>query len=138
MIEPEIAGRASALTTGDAVSRLEHLLDAYASAQSDVEQRWEIHRQFHLELLRPASTPWDIRTLQMLWDAGERYVRHAFDRNAARPEEPQRRVDAHRILLRSVCSGDPLAASAAALDHLARNEEVAIRGIEDTPSAGTA
>lgn len=129
IIEPEISGRVSTILSADLVSRLEDLLVLYA--KSDIEQRWELHREFHLELLRPAATSWDIRTLQMLWDAGERYVRRAFDRSAAQPEEPERRAEAHRVLLQAVASGDVNVASAAALDHLIHNEQVALEGIQD-------
>jgi DNA-binding GntR family transcriptional regulator len=138
LIEPEVTGRASTMVTDEFAARMEGLLTEYADAEPDVERRWTIHRQFHCELLRPAATAWDVRTLEMLWDAGERYVRHAFDKLAQQPEEPERRVDAHRILLRVVCSGDRRAASAAALDHLTRNEETAVRGIEDSASAALA
>jgi DNA-binding GntR family transcriptional regulator len=132
LVEPEIAGRVGALLTDDIVATLEQMLLEFADEKTDNDQRWEIHRQFHLEMLRPAATTWDIRTLQMLWDAGERYVRHAFDKkNVEAPDGFQRRADAHRILLRAVASGDTRAASAATLDHLTRNEKIAISGIVD-------
>lgn len=131
LIEPDITGRVSSLLTAEHVGSLEHILVQYADTRSDVDMRWDLHRQFHLELLRPAATAWDMRTLQMLWDAGERYVRHAFDKRVAEPEVPERRAQVHRELLRDVSSGDVALASAAALEHLTHNEEIAIRGISD-------
>jgi DNA-binding GntR family transcriptional regulator len=138
LIEPEIAGRASSLLSSDDVAELETLLAGLSQHQEDIEVGWELHRLFHVALLRPAATAWDMRTLEMLWDAGERYVRHSFDKLATEPSEPRRRTDAHRVLLRAVTSGDALAASAAMREHLLRNEEIAIRGITDDPSAQTA
>lgn len=133
LLEPEISGRVSELLTDAHVNRLEHLLEEYVDSRSDIERRWELHRQFHFELLRPAATTWDIRTLQMLWDAGERYVRHAFDRNATSPEEPERRAAAHLVLLRAVASRDPDLARAAALEHLVHNEAVAVLAVDYSP-----
>jgi hypothetical protein len=40
-----------------------------------------------LELFRPAATEWDIRTLETLWHASERYVRLAFSGLDASPDE---------------------------------------------------
>jgi DNA-binding GntR family transcriptional regulator len=131
LIEPEITGRASALLTPSVVGELNDLLVLYADTVSDVDRRWELHRQFHRELLRPAASTWDLRALEMLWDAGERYVRHAFDKRVTEPEVPEKRAEIHRVLLEVVSSGDAELASAAALEHLSHNEEIAIRGIED-------
>ncbi len=130
-IEPEIAGRASELLDAEAVAELEQVLVVFGDERTDNEQQWAIHREFHLKLLSPAATPWDLRTLEMLWDAGERYVRHAFDKHAMEPQETRRRLDSHYVLLRAVASGDARAASAATLDHLERNEQVAISGITE-------
>ena len=135
VIEPEIASRVGTRLAEHELRNLEQLLVAYVDAEADVERRWDLHRQFHLGLLRPAATPWDMRALQMLWDAGDRYVRHAFDKGAARPQEPRRRADAHRDLLRAVCSGEPKAASKAALGHLITNEQAAVTGIAEVPSS---
>jgi DNA-binding GntR family transcriptional regulator len=127
-IEPEIAGRSSELLDAEAVAELEHLLAVFGDDRTDNERQWELHREFHLKLLRPAMTPWDLRTLEMLWDAGERYVRHAFDKHAMEPQERRRRLESHHDLLRAVVSGD---ARAATLEHLERNEQTAISGITD-------
>ena len=102
LVEPELAGRASTAIDTATAQQLDRLLVSYGDAEADTERRWDVHRQFHLELLRPAATPWDLRTLQMLWDAGDRYVRHAFDKGSAQPDEPTRRVEVHQALLAAV------------------------------------
>lgn len=138
LVEPDIAGRASVLLGASDLVELESLLAGLSEQQEDIETGWELHRLFHVALLRPAATTWDMRTLEMLWDAGERYVRHSFDKLVFSPVEPQRRSDAHRELLRAMTSGDSLVASAAMHEHLLRNEKIAIRGIEDDAPAETA
>ena len=137
LIEPEIAGRASTLLTKDDLAELEQFIEGLAQPQDDIEDGWELHRLFHVALLRPAATAWDMRTLEMLWDAGERYVRHSFDRLALAPDEPRRRSDAHRVLLSTVASGDSVATSAAMRGHLLRNKEIATRGLEDDRAVET-
>ena len=39
---------------------------------------YDDHRAFHMALLAPAASAWDIRILMMTWRASERYVRMGF------------------------------------------------------------
>jgi DNA-binding GntR family transcriptional regulator len=132
-IEPEIAGRASALLTPADFERLDTLQKAHASAD-DADERHEAHHALHVEMLRPATTPWDERVLDMLWHASERYVRYAFDRLVAHPSEPARRGRAHADLLDAVRTGDPKTASEALAQHLVHTETVVLAALEKLAS----
>ena len=79
--------------------------------------------------LRPAATAWDIRTLETLWHAAERYVRLAFSGLDAAPDEHSRREHAHRQLIDAFRSRDPGAVYASVLQHLDANEQIAQRAI---------
>jgi DNA-binding GntR family transcriptional regulator len=124
-IEPELAGRASMLLTPADFRRLDALQRAHARAR-DRDARHQAHHALHVEMLRPAATPWDERVLDMLWHASERYVRYAFERLAAHPEEPERRGRAHADLLTAVRTGDPETASEALTRHLAHTESIVV------------
>jgi DNA-binding GntR family transcriptional regulator len=128
-IEPELAARASTLLTPDDFEYLETLQKAHASAR-DGDERHQAHHALHVEMLRPAATPWDERVLEMLWHASERYIRYAFNRAAANPKEPARRNKAHADLLTALRTGDPRTASVALTQHLVHTETIVLTAIE--------
>jgi DNA-binding GntR family transcriptional regulator len=128
-IEPELAARACTLLTPGDVERLETLRKEHASAR-DGDERHQAHHALHVEMLRPAATPWDERILEMLWHASERYVRYAFNRVAADPKEPARRDKAHADLLMALRTGDPKTASVALTQHLVHTETIVLTAIE--------
>jgi DNA-binding GntR family transcriptional regulator len=128
-IEPEIAGRASALLTPADFERLDALQKAHASAD-DADEKHQAHHALHVEMLSPATTPWDERVLDMLWHASERYVRYAFDRLVALPSEPTRRGRAHADLLDAFRTGDAKAASEALDEHLVHTETIVLAALE--------
>lgn len=127
-IEPELAGRASTLLTGADFERLDTLLEAHASAR-DPDERHQAHHALHVGMLRPATTPWDERVLDMLWHASERYVRYAFVRLAAHPSEPARRGRAHADLLAAFRTGNAKTASEALAEHLVHTETIVLAAI---------
>lgn len=128
-LEPELAGRACTLLTADDFDRLQTLQMAHAEA-SDGDGRHEAHLALHVEMLRPAATPWDERFLEMLWNASERYIRYAFNRVAADPKEPARRGRAHADLLTALRTRDPKTASQAVAQHLVHTETIVLAAIE--------
>jgi DNA-binding GntR family transcriptional regulator len=130
IIEPELASRASALLTEQDRKPLEALIDALADPTHGFDAQYESHQRFHFELIRPAATAWDLRVLQTLWNAAERYVRHSFGHNLERPEL-DRRAETHHVLLDAMLSGDPDSGARAYVDHLTLNEQIAARGIGD-------
>lgn len=128
-IEPELAGRACLMLTGSDHAQLAAHLAVLADAHLGVDEIYEAHHQFHLELLRPAATDWDLRVLGMLWHAAERYVRLSFGGRDSDPDEPRRREAAHALLLDAVAQRDPGLAAQAVIAHLDVNEHIALDGI---------
>jgi DNA-binding GntR family transcriptional regulator len=124
-IEPEIAAR-SCLLLGEAdLARLDEVVRRFADERLGVDEVYEAHHNFHLELLRPAATPWDIRTMENLWHAAERYIRLAFGGLDDAPDEHSRREHAHREMIDAFRNRDPRAVAASVLHHLNANEQIA-------------
>ena len=86
---------------------------------------YEDHRAFHLALLAPAASAWDIRILTMSERATERYVRIGFGLLDPDPTEHDRRRDAHQLLVAEFRKRGPQVAARALDEHLAHNEELA-------------
>ncbi|WP_228001430.1 GntR family transcriptional regulator [Nocardia australiensis] len=129
-IEPELAGRAAALLRDEDFARIEGHLAMLADAASGIDEIYEAHHAFHLELLRPAATTWDVRILERLWHAAERYVRLAFAGRDSDPDEPHRRWCAHHELLLATRTCDARKVAAATRKHLADNERIAVRALD--------
>ena len=129
-IEPEIAGRAAQLLQDEDFDRLEGYLAMLADERQGIDDVYEAHHAFHLELLRPAATAWDVLILERLWRAAERYVRLAFAGRDTDPEEPHRRWCAHHELLMATRTRDARKAAAATREHLAGNEQIALRALD--------
>ena len=128
-IEPEIAAR-SCLLLGDVdLERLDDVVKSFADERLGIDEVYEAHHNFHLELLRPAATAWDIQTLETLWHAAERYIRLAFSGLDADPDEHTRREHAHHEMIEAFRSRDPKAVSTSVLHHLDANEQIAQRAI---------
>lgn len=128
-IEPELAGRACLLLTDADHRRLAAYLPIFGDAALGMDEVYEAHHDFHLELLRPAATSWDLRTVEMLGHAAERYIRLTFGGLDTDPHEPRRREQSHTVLLDAVRRRDPGQAAQALLEHLDRNEQIAQQGI---------
>jgi DNA-binding GntR family transcriptional regulator len=95
-----------------------------------IDDVYEAHHQFHLELLQPAATAWDLRILEGLWHAAERYIRLAFLNLDADPREHHRREHAHAALLETFRLGDPERVSLAVVHHLDDNEIIAQKALD--------
>ncbi|GAA3311135.1 GntR family transcriptional regulator [Streptomyces cinereospinus] len=128
-IEPELVGRACLLLTEADHARLREHLAVFGDVSLGLDEIYEAHHEFHLDLLRPAATDWDLRALGMLWHATERYVRLAFGGRDSDLDEPRRREEAHAQLLAAVAERDPGRAAQALLHHLDTNEQLAQQGI---------
>lgn len=128
-IEPELVGRACLLLTDRDHARLMSHLAIFGNERLGLDEIYEVHHEFHLDLLRPAATDWDLRMLNMLWHAAERYVRLAFGGRDNDPDEPHRREAAHAQLLAAVAERDPGRAAQAVMVHLDTNERIAQQGI---------
>ena len=128
-IEPEIASRSCLLLRKEDFERLNDVVKTFADERLGINEVYEAHHNFHLELLRPAATTWDIRTLETLWHAAERYVRLAFSGLDAAPDEHSRREHAHHLMIDAFRSRDPGAVYASVLHHLDANEQIAQRAV---------
>lgn len=124
-LEPEIAFRSCELLTPDDFDRLNELITQFSDESKGIDDVYDAHHDFHLELLRPAASDWDLRILENLWHAAERYVRLAFAERDFTPGEHQRRECSHRQLLEPFRAQDPDRAAHALREHLLANERLA-------------
>ncbi|MEU0119127.1 GntR family transcriptional regulator [Streptomyces bobili] len=124
-LEPEIAARSCLVIEDAELARLAEVVGTFADPRLGVDEVYDAHHNFHLALLAPAATNWDVTTLETLWRAAERYIRLAFSARDAEPTEHSRRGHAHGELLEVFCTRDPDAVTAAVLHHLHDNEEIA-------------
>lgn len=120
LIEPELAARAAALHSAEQVTTLASLIEAFED--DDAEAVWQAHQRFHLTLVEPAASAWDLRTLDQLWAAAERYTRLVFDFAEIAVSERDRRERIHTTILDAVRAGDSAATRDAVRSHLAENE----------------
>ncbi|MCL3818283.1 GntR family transcriptional regulator [Aeromicrobium wangtongii] len=132
-IEPELAGRACTLLTAADFDRLDRLHEAHAVAV-DRDVRHQAHHTLHVEMLRPAATAWDVRILDLLWHASERYVQHAFSEQEDEPALTNERGQEHIDLLAAMRTRDPHRASEALQRHLLHTKTIVLSAIERTTS----
>lgn len=137
-LEPEIAQRSCLLLSDAELDRLKRQAAEFGDEAQGMNEIYEAHHAFHLALLAPAATAWDIRVLSTLWRAAERYVRIGFGLLDPDPEEHWRRERAHEELVTAFRQRDPATASAAIEQHLARNEQTAVLALAGTTDAAAA
>ena len=133
----EIAGRSCQMLREPDFARLEESVKMFGDERLSIDEIYSAHHAFHLDLLRPAATTWDLRTLEGLWHASERYIRLAFGGLDPQPEEHRRRGRAHAALLEVFRSGDPERVADAVLKHLAVNEQIAQQALGPLDSLAT-
>jgi DNA-binding GntR family transcriptional regulator len=134
-LEPEIAYRSCELLRPEDFLRLEGFLSEFSDESCGINEIYESHHDFHVELLRPAATAWDLRILESLWHAAERYVRYTFGGLDSAPGEHQRREASHRILVDTFRTRDPERSAMALRQHLEANEEIALRALDRWPES---
>ncbi|WP_307802003.1 GntR family transcriptional regulator [Actinomadura violacea] len=132
-LEPEIARRSCVLLTDEELDALDAQAAGFGVREHGMADIYEGHHAFHLALLAPAATTWDIRILTTLWRAGERYIRIGFGKLDPDPAEHERRGKAHVDLVAAFRSRDPDTAAAGIEQHLSRNEQIALGALGDTP-----
>lgn len=131
-LEPEIAGRSCLLLSAGELDRLEAQAADFGDERQGIHEIYEAHHAFHLALLAPAATAWDVRILSTLWNAAERYIRIGFGLLDPDPHEHWRREQAHEDLISAFRTGEPDTAARAIHDHLAHNEQMALKALEAT------
>ncbi|MFF7334987.1 FCD domain-containing protein [Streptomyces sp. NPDC008150] len=128
-LEPEIARRSCTLLTDQELDRLASHAADFGAREHGMAEIYDDHHAFHLALLAPAATTWDIRILTTLWRAGERYIRIGFGRLDPVPAERRRRGKAHEDLVEAFRTRDPDTVAVAVEQHLARNEKIAFSAL---------
>ncbi|CNH70864.1 Transcriptional regulators [Mycobacterium tuberculosis] len=125
-IEADIASRACLLLTPEDFTRAKQLLAGYVDGSHSADDAWELHRQFHLALLRPALSDWDVRVLEQLWHASDRYTRVVYETYNVDEQERKRREVAHLLLLDAAKTGSPTEFKSATIQHLTDHEIVCL------------
>lgn len=130
-LEPGLA-RESCLIISDAeLDRLQSQARAFGEPHHAIDTVYEAHQDFHAALIAPAATTWDMRVLNSLWNAAERYIRVGF--GTTNPEENLRIQKEHERLVEILRARDPDAVAEAVLEHLKHNEVSARRALEGRP-----
>jgi DNA-binding GntR family transcriptional regulator len=127
MIEPALAQLNSELLTTADFATLGQLLEIYSDPDQSVEAEIEAHEEFHLRLVSPAASEWDLRILNYIWNANRRYARLLF--NPADREVRARLDRKHHQLLTAAKSRSPERLGKALLQHLEANEKALIKAI---------
>jgi DNA-binding GntR family transcriptional regulator len=125
LLEPDLARRSVPQLEEAELHRLYQAAAEFGGAERSMDDIYDDHRAFHLALLAPAASAWDIRILMMSERASERYVRIGFGLLDPDPGEHDRRRDAHQLLVAEFRKRDPQVAARALDEHLAHNEELA-------------
>src|SRR6201999_2481845 len=112
------------------LDRLEQQAVGFGAEDRTMNDIYDGHHEFHLALLAPAATSWDIRVLSTLWRGSERYIRIGWGGPGPDPREHARREQAHVDLVASFRQRDPEVAAAAVLQHLSRNEQTALLALD--------
>jgi len=133
LIEPDLRVRAARVMRPAELDRLERSLESLVDSAASIDERFERLHTLHADLVRPAATGWDLRIVERLWRARERYVRVGCQ--VAAPGESDARVPdlrCTRELVAAYRSGYVHTVRKATLRHIAALERIAQRGLELT------
>jgi DNA-binding GntR family transcriptional regulator len=133
LLEPDLARRSVPLLKEAELDRLYQAAAEFGGAERSMDDIYDDHRAFHLALLAPAASAWDVRILTMSERATERYVRIGFGLLDPDPSEHDRRREAHQLLVGEFRKRDPDVAARALEDHLAHNEDLASAALSGHP-----
>jgi DNA-binding GntR family transcriptional regulator len=133
LVEADTLARAVRLYTPRDLAAIEHAWEMLRiEPDDDVEAVFFRHQEFHRLLVRPAADEWRRRILDILWQAGERYVRLLIVSSDS-SSDPDRMRDAHATLLEAARSRSAREARRATLEH--SREAIALVGRLLTGSA---
>lgn len=120
-IEPQLAARSVPKYRAAGLEPLAEWLEL--SRDPDPEIAWKGHHDFHAGLVAPAASAWDLRILDLLWTAAERYTHLVFDPTSIDEEERMRRYRLHALLLKSAVDRDAEQLQSRLTTHLTFNED---------------
>ncbi|WP_203586010.1 GntR family transcriptional regulator [Subtercola lobariae] len=132
-LEPALARESCLVITDAELDRLHEQAVEYGKTHHSIHTVFEAHHAFHAEILAPAATSWDLRVLNSVWRAAERYIRIGFGKQ--NPGENTRIKGEHERLIEVFRGRDPDAVAAAVLSHLKENEQSARLALVDEPRA---
>jgi DNA-binding GntR family transcriptional regulator len=135
LLEPDLAGRSAKVFTDDDRSLLRASLQAYRDDVHSPELALTRHAEFHLALLSPAASEWDLRILHMLWQVSERYVRLVFSNELLDEAQGAQLVRAHEPLLEVAQTGTPDQLRRVVKAHLHGNEHHMLEAISGLVAA---
>jgi DNA-binding GntR family transcriptional regulator len=131
-IEPDLRVRAAALMPPAELDRLEVSLAFLTSPARSGDEVFGRYHNLHVDLVRPAATAWDLRILERLWRALERYVRVGYGRieadTGSRPHDPHPTRD----LVAAYRCGDAEAIRRATLRNIDVYERIAEGGLAES------
>lgn len=128
MIEPQLAAKSVGRYAPEHFDQVREWLEL--SRNEDPEVAWKGHHDFHRGLVEPAASEWDLRILDLLWTAAERYTHLVFDPTPIDDAERQRRYRNHAVLLDSASNGDAPRLQQLLTEHLTFNEDEIRRRID--------
>jgi DNA-binding GntR family transcriptional regulator len=129
-LEPNIAARACLLLSDQDLYRLDAQAAEFGDVDRGIDEIYDAHHAFHMALLAPAATEWDLRILGTLWRAAERYIRIGFGRLDPSPDEHDRREQHHHGLVSAFRTRDADVVAESVRNHLAHNEQIALRALD--------
>ncbi|MDL4818581.1 GntR family transcriptional regulator [Actinomadura opuntiae] len=130
-LEPDLAAHSCTLISDAELDRLQAQVEDFGDERHTIQTVYDSHHEFHVALIAPAATVWDMRVLNSLWRAAERYIRIGFSKLDPDPQDKPRRRHAHESLLDAFRRRDPAAVADAVLVHLTSNEQTALRALAD-------
>jgi DNA-binding GntR family transcriptional regulator len=128
LIEPDLNIQAAEKMPAAELDRLEAFLELCADPGNHPDVRYERYHTLHLDLVRPAATAWDLRIIERLWRAFERYVRMGEQR--ADPGEVEGVERGSAELIAAFRARDPERVREATLRRLEHAERIARRSLD--------
>jgi DNA-binding GntR family transcriptional regulator len=124
LIEPELAAEACLLLKP---VQLEELRSRIRYLPTDPDQLCAALRGFHIELLRPAASRWDLHVLRPLWEETDRLATALVGRHGPSAAEVISCALGCHELLDAYHTRDPDIARAASARYLVRSERIVDR-----------
>jgi DNA-binding GntR family transcriptional regulator len=132
LVANDVTARACAHYTDDDFARFEATLDELTRLPQQSDEAHERHRDFHLQLVLPGASEWDLRILDMLWTVMDRAVR--LSHRAALTEEPpkgqaRRSYEEHRRILDAARARDAATLTAELRAHHESHMALVVAGL---------
>ncbi|MBO0874651.1 MAG: FCD domain-containing protein [Pseudonocardia sp.] len=129
LIEPELAAEACPLLQPAQLDELRSRIPYFTTCSDQV---CAALRDFHIELLRPAASRWDLHVLRPLWEETDRVTQALFGRHGRSAAHVIHCVLGCHELLDAYCTRDPDTARAASARYLDGSERMVERLLAST------